>query len=179
MHHEGEVALPELLERVGVRDPILLGHSDGGSIALLHAAKSPGAVKALILEAPHVFVEGVTVKSIARLRESYANTNLREKLARHHANPDEMFRAWTEIWLDPAFRQWNIEDRLAAVQCPVLLIQGEDDEYGTRSQIDAISQHVPKSTSVMLANCGHSPHRDQPEAVLKTIVGFIDQLSQR
>jgi pimeloyl-ACP methyl ester carboxylesterase len=176
MHHEGEVVLPELLERVGTGNPILLGHSDGGSIALLYAAKCPKAITGLILEAPHVFVEEVTVKSIASLRESFASMNLNEKLARHHDHPHEMFRAWTEIWLDPAFRQWNIEDRLPAVQCPVLLIQGEDDEYGTRAQIDAISQRVPKSTSVMLANCGHSPHRDQPEAVLKAIAEFIEPL---
>ena len=129
MQHEGQIVLPQLLERMDVGDSLLLGHSDGGSIALLYAAARPNAVKALVLEAPHVFVEELTVKSIRSLRESYESLGLREKLARHHDHPDEMFRAWTGIWLDPAFRSWNIEDRLKAIRCPLLLMQGEDDHY--------------------------------------------------
>jgi pimeloyl-ACP methyl ester carboxylesterase len=176
MHHEGQVVLPELLRRMAVRTPVLLGHSDGGSIALLCAAARPDSVTALILEAPHVFVENLTVKSIRSLRDAYEGSGLREKLARHHDHPDETFRAWTGIWLDPAFRRWNIEDRLKAIRCPVLLIQGEDDHYGTRAQIDAITSRVANADALMLPDCGHSPHRDQTETVLAAITGFMSGL---
>ena len=177
MHHEGEVVLPELLQRFGVRSPVLLGHSDGGSIALLYAAARPDAVKALILEAPHVFVEDLTVKSIRSLRDAYEGAGLREKLARHHEHPDQMFRAWTGIWLDAAFHSWNIKDRLKAIRCPLLLIQGEDDRYGTRAQLDAISSGVATAEVRILPDCGHSPHRDQPETVLAAITGFVNRLN--
>jgi pimeloyl-ACP methyl ester carboxylesterase len=182
MHREAEVVLAEFLERMGVDRPILLGHSDGGSIALLYAAAAhPGAVKALILEAPHVFVEKLNVRSIAKLRESYDKaldkTSLRAKLSRHHNHSDEMFHAWTEIWLDPTHRKWNIEDRLDVIRCPLLLIQGKNDEYGTQAQIEAIHRRISQATTRILPDCGHSPHRDQPEATLKAICEFVSQLS--
>jgi pimeloyl-ACP methyl ester carboxylesterase len=183
MHHEAEVVLPEFLERMAAHQPILLGHSDGGSIALFYAAVHPGAVKALILEAPHVFVEELTVRSIAKLRDAYGEntsqgkTGLRAKLARHHDHPDEMFHTWTEIWLDPSFRNWNIEDRLEAVRCPLLLIQGQEDQYGTQAQIEAITGRISHATTQIMPDCGHSLHRDQPDATLKAICEFVSKLN--
>jgi len=176
MRHEAEKVLPKLLERIGISAPILLGHSDGGSIALLYAAGKPTAGKALILQAPHVFVEDLTVKSIRALHDAYGTSDLKEKMARHHSHPVELFRAWTDIWLDPAFRDWNIEDRLKNISCPLLLIQGEDDEYGTRAQVDAVARNVRGTETLLLPNCGHGPHRDQPDAVLAAIAEFVDKL---
>jgi pimeloyl-ACP methyl ester carboxylesterase len=176
MHHEGEAVLPSLLERIDAPVPVLLGHSDGGSISLLHAAARPKAVKGLILQAPHVFVEDLTVRSIQALHDAYGTSDLREKMARHHRHPEELFRAWTGIWLDPAFRRWNIEDRLKNIRCPALVIQGEDDEYGTREQVESIKRHVRGTQTLMLPNCGHAPHRDQPDAVLASITDFVGKL---
>jgi pimeloyl-ACP methyl ester carboxylesterase len=174
MHHEAKVVLPALLAALGIERPILLGHSDGGSICLIYAGGAPvNAPRALILEAPHVFVEDVTVRSIARIRDGYATTDLRAKLSRHHEHPDEMFDGWTKIWLDPAFRAWNIEDSLPGVQCPVLVIQGENDEYGTLEQVAAIRGGVTGAEARVLENCGHSPHRDQEKATLKAITDFV------
>jgi pimeloyl-ACP methyl ester carboxylesterase len=167
MHREAERVLPELLARAGVRRPILFGHSDGASIALIHSAARPGEVSGLVLEAPHVFVEPLTVASIAALGGAYETTDLRRRLARHHRDPDLMFRRWNRIWLDPAFRAWDIRDCLPRISAPVLMIQGEDDEYGTRAQLEAIGSAAAGRTEVlMLPACGHAPHRDQTEAVL-------------
>jgi pimeloyl-ACP methyl ester carboxylesterase len=180
MHHEATVALPELLRLLHIEKPVLLGHSDGGSIALIYAALASAQSdlaqpRALILEAPHVFVEDVTVESIAKVREVYASTDLRSKLARHHNHVDEMFREWMAIWLDPKFRDWNIEDMLPTVRCPVLVIQGTDDEYGSMAQVAAIRRGVAGAETLLLPECGHSPHRDQTESTLEAIVGFLDE----
>ena len=180
MHHEARVVLPDLLEALHIEQPVLLGHSDGGSIALIYAALAfaqPPAAQpcALILEAPHVFVEDLTVKSIAKLRDAYASTDLRMKLGRHHDHLDEMFVEWTKVWLDPKFRDWNIEDELPKVHCPVLIIQGTDDEYGTMAQVASIRRGVKNATTLLLPECGHSPHRDQPDATLEAIVGFLNE----
>ncbi len=177
MHHEATIALPALLERVGIQRPILLGHSDGGSICLVHAATFPASPRALILEAPHVFVEDRTVQSIAKIRAAYTTTDLPQKLARHHDHADETFFGWNDIWLDPAFRSWNIEDQLGAIRCPLLVIQGTEDEYGTLAQVDAIKRRVPQAETLVLANCGHSPHRDQPTATLQAISQFVEKLA--
>jgi pimeloyl-ACP methyl ester carboxylesterase len=173
MHHEATVVLPELLEALGIERPILLGHSDGGSICLIYAAMTSAAPRALILEAPHVFVEDLTVRSIARIREVYASTDLRVKLGRHHADVDEVFRGWSEIWLDPTFRDWNIEAELREVRCPVLVIQGIDDEYGTMAQVAAIRRQVAGMETLLLPECGHSPHRDRAEQTLEAVVEFL------
>ncbi|HEX2641885.1 MAG TPA: alpha/beta hydrolase, partial [Thermoanaerobaculia bacterium] len=135
-------------------------------------------VRGLILEAPHVFVEPVCVESIARLAAAYETTDLGQRLARHHgANTDPMFRAWADVWLRPEFLDWNIEEYLPAVAAPVLVIQGEDDEYGTLAQVEAIGSQVRgPAESLVLPDCGHSPHRDQPEAVLESAVRFIRTL---
>jgi pimeloyl-ACP methyl ester carboxylesterase len=174
MHDEAEL-LPEILHAAGVSDPVLVGHSDGASIAII-AAGSGLRTRALVLEAPHVFAEESGLESIARMRELYRTTDLREKLGRWHANVDAAFRGWNEAWLDPEFRRWNLEEFLPRIQAPILIIQGEDDEYGTARQIDAIRKgaggHVE---SLLLPDCGHSPHRDQPEEAIAAIGYFLER----
>ncbi len=173
MHHEGEVVLPQLLAELGVERPILFGHSDGASIALIYAGAHPGAARALVLEAPHVFVEDLTVRSIAAAKNAYATTDLPRKLARHHADPEAAFFGWNDVWLDARFRSWNIEDYAARVRCPVLMIQGDADEYGTSAQLDAIASVVPNAQTLMVPRAGHSPHRDAPELVIERVRSFV------
>jgi len=173
MHHEGEVVLPELLDKLGIRKPILLGHSDGGSISIIFTGKYPDAVRGLILEAPHVFVEDLSIASITQAKVAYETTDLASRLGRHHANVDATFWGWNDIWLDPDFRSWNIEEYVAAIRCPVLCIQGEADEYGTVAQVKAIEAAVPGTEVVMLAECKHSPHRDQAEKTLESMAEFV------
>ncbi len=177
MHQEALVALPELRENLCVADPILIGHSDGASIALIHAGAGQWPVRGLALMAAHVFVEDESITGIEAAKAAYQTTDLPQKLARHHADGDKTFFGWNDIWLDPAFRAWNIENVLPAIQCPTLVLQGEDDEYGTMDQVTAIRDQVvgPVETR-MLADCGHSPHRDQPDLTLDAIVGFIKNL---
>lgn len=177
MHDEGSVALPGLLDSLGMEKPVLVGHSDGASIALLHAGLSGREVSGLVLLAPHVFVEQISVTSIAKIGELFDRTDMAEKLARHHRDPVRTFRGWNDIWLHPAFRDWNIEDCLPAIDCPVLVIQGEDDEYGSGEQVQAIERSVSgPCTTLMLPNCGHSPHRDQRETVLRAVSDFVGRL---
>jgi pimeloyl-ACP methyl ester carboxylesterase len=179
MHDEALRVLPELVEAHDIHNPILIGHSDGGSIALIYAGSVPSGStrtpRALVLLAPHVFVEDCSIESIRIMRERYATTDLRERLATHHGRDvDATFHGWNDVWLAPAFRNWNIEEYLAAITCPVLVIQGEDDEYGTRRQVDAIAAQVRGPVEVdLLPRCGHAPHRDQRELVLNRIAGFI------
>jgi len=173
MHREADVVLPALLAAANIERPILLGHSDGASIALLFAAAFPGRARALILEAPHVFVEDLSVTSIAAAKIAFETTDLPRKLARHHANVESAFRGWNDIWLDPRFRAWNFEDELEKITEPILLLQGEDDEYGTQAQLRAIEARVRDVTTVLLERCGHSPHRDRTDAVLDAIAAFV------
>jgi pimeloyl-ACP methyl ester carboxylesterase len=176
MHVEALEALPELLEKLGIEDPVLIGHSDGGSIALLYAAVRDG-VRGLVLMAPHVFVEDISVKSIAAAKRAFENTDLPQKLGRHHADAATTFRGWNDIWLHPDFRGWNIEEYLPRVHCPVLAIQGFDDEYGTMAQLEAIAKQTGGPVELLrLADCRHSPHRDQPGVVLEAMARFIDRL---
>ena len=177
MHHEGEVVLPELLEKLGIVRPILLGHSDGGSIALIFASKYPERARALILEAPHVFVEEFGLASIRAAKVAFETTDFRVRLGRYHAHVDETFWAWNDIWLDPEFPLWNIEAYLDSIRCPVLCIQGEEDEYGTRAQVDTVVAKVPGAVLVMLPKCGHSPHRDQREATLAKMTEFVAKIN--
>jgi pimeloyl-ACP methyl ester carboxylesterase len=176
MHHEAKVVLPELLRQFEIERPILLGHSDGASIALIYAGTWPAQVRALILEAPHVFVEDLGIRSIAAIRKLYEASDLRQRLARYHDHADETFRGWNDIWLDPQFRDWNIEEYLAAISCPTLVIQGEDDEYGTLAQVQTIQRRMPSTQTLILPRCGHSPHRDQPSLTLDAISRFVATL---
>ena len=176
MHHEAKVVLPELLRHFAIEQTIVLGHSDGASIALIYAGTWPARLRALILEAPHVFVEDLSIRSIAAIRTLYESTGLPQKLARYHDHVNETFRGWNDIWLDPNFRSWNIEEYLAPITCPVLVIQGENDEYGTLAQVEAIQRRIPATQTQILTDCGHSPHRDQPAATLAAISKFVSQL---
>jgi pimeloyl-ACP methyl ester carboxylesterase len=176
LHREGEVVLPALLAALGIDRPVLLGHSDGASIALIYAGAVPDGPGALILEAPHVFVEELTVTSIARVKTAFETTDLGRKLGRFHADAATMFWGWNDIWLDPRFRAWNIEGYLQAIRCPTLAIQGEDDEYGTAEQLAAIHRQISHAEIMLLPHCGHSPHRDQAEATLEHMAAFIAAL---
>jgi pimeloyl-ACP methyl ester carboxylesterase len=176
MHRQAHDVLPALFAQLGiVEPPWLFGHSDGGSIALLYAAEFPERVAGVIAVAPHIFVEDLSVASIADARTAYETTDLRARLARYHDDPDSAFRGWNDVWLDPAFRGWTIEDRLAGIRCPLLAVQGEDDEYGTLAQVEGIARRVPQARVVKLAACGHSPQRDQPAALTGVVVAFLRQ----
>jgi pimeloyl-ACP methyl ester carboxylesterase len=173
MHREAHEVLPALLAALGIERPWLFGHSDGGSIALLHAARFPDSVCGVVVAAPHIFVEDVSVSSIRQAREAYLSQGLKPRLARYHADVDSAFWGWNDIWLDDAFRAWNIEAELATIRCPLLALQGEDDEYGTLEQIYGIARHVPQTRLLVLPQCGHSPHRDQPETLIAEAGRFI------
>ena len=176
MHREAREVLPELLDKLGILDPLLVGHSDGASIALIYAADHP--VKALIVEAPHVFVEDGNLQSIAAAREAFESTDLPKRLARHHADAMKTFYGWNDVWLHPDFKAWNIEDCLPRIACPLLAIQGLDDEYGTLQQLAAIERQVRvRVTLVKLEACGHSPHRDQPSRVLSAMTDFVRRVT--
>jgi pimeloyl-ACP methyl ester carboxylesterase len=172
MHREGEVVLPALLAALDIPRAILFGHSDGASIALICAGTHPDLAVALILEAPHVFVEDLSVNSIAAARDAWTTTDLRAKLARYHDDVDGAFRGWNDAWLDPRFRDWNIEAYADGVRCPVLVVQGEADEYGTIAQVDTIAARIANAAVLLVPSAGHSPHRDAAPAVLDRIVAF-------
>lgn len=177
MHRQAHQVLPALLRALGVaaqrQRPWLFGHSDGGSIALLHAAAFPDAVRGAIVLAPHILVEDVSVRSIQQAREAYLATDLRQRLGRYHDDVESAFWGWNDIWLAPAFRDWAIADEIAAIRCPLLAIQGQDDEYGTLEQIRGIARRVPQTQLLELPRCGHSPHKDQPEAVIEAVKAFV------
>ena len=176
MHDEALVALPEFLDRLAVKRPILVGHSDGGSIALIHAGSGVRPVAGVVTLAAHVLVEDLSVASIAAAKTAYETKDLRAKLARYHADVDSAFLGWNRIWLAPQFRAWTIEEYLPRIACPVLAIQGEDDEYGTMEQLRRIRAQVADAELLALQDCRHSTHRDQPEAVIEAIVRFVDRI---
>jgi pimeloyl-ACP methyl ester carboxylesterase len=174
-HEEALEVLPELLPQLDAADPILVGHSDGGSIALIHAAYHP--VTGLALIAPHVFVEDVTVEEIRRTQRQYESGGLRERMARHHDDPDAAFRGWCDVWLDAAFREWNIEADARGLTAPALLIQGADDPYGSLAQIDRIKAAVRGPVErVVVEGAGHSPHLEAPKPVLAAVSAFAARL---
>jgi pimeloyl-ACP methyl ester carboxylesterase len=170
--------LRQVLAACGVSRAILFGHSDGGSIALLAAAESPELVAGVITEGAHVFVEELTLAGIRAAREQYRRTNLPEKLARYHgAKTEAVFRAWADTWLAPSFRSWNIEAALPGIQCPVLVLQGQADEYGTAAQVEAIARQVSGlATAVLLAGAAHSPHKEAPDETLRLAADFARRL---
>jgi len=171
--HDEAMTLTEILAAQKIRDAVLVGHSDGASIAIM-AAAAP-SVRALVLEAPHVFCEDVSVKSIAAAADAFTRGDLRARLLRHHGdNVDGAFWGWNRAWLDPGFRAWNIEEYLPRVRVPTLVVQGEDDEYGTLAQLDAIERGAgARVERVVLSACGHAPHRDRPAETLAAIADFL------
>jgi pimeloyl-ACP methyl ester carboxylesterase len=178
MHDEAFIVLPELLSQLGIEKPILIGHSDGGSIALIYAGTHQN-VRSLILLAPHVFVEDLSVASIAKAKTLFESTDLPQKLGRHHRDAVRTFWGWNNIWLHSDFRRWNIEEYLPRITCPALVIQGLEDQYGTMAQVEAIRKQSGGPVEIMaLADCRHSPQRDQSEAVLSAITAFVENVTR-
>jgi len=173
LHRQAREVLPALLRALGIENPWLFGHSDGGSIALLYAAAFPHALQGAIVLAPHIFVEEVSVTSIAQAREAYRTTDLRSRLARYHDDADSAFWGWNDIWLSPGFRDWSIAGEIASIRCSLLAVQGRDDEYGTLEQIRGIARRVPQAQLLELPQCGHSPHKDQPARVIAAVTAFL------
>lgn len=175
VHDEALKSLPEVLKNSGVEDAILIGHSDGGSIALIFAAEYPELARGLITEAAHVFVEEMTLEGIREAVKIYQTTDLKEKLSRYHdSNTETIFQAWCETWLAPEFKHWNIEDCLPRVTCPVLAIQGEDDQYGTEAQVESIASGVAGPAKLLLIpDCAHVPHKEATGRVIKEMTEFI------
>ena len=177
MHDEARIVLPELLQQLKLERPVLIGHSDGGSIALVYAGSTFAPLSGLILMAPHVFVEDITITSIAAAKVAYETTDLATRLGRYHDDVDHSFWRWIDIWLLPAFRDWNIEEFVPKVTCPILVIQGRDDEYGTPAQLDSIKRRATAPVEIaLLPDCRHSPHRDQPAQTLALITDFVAKL---
>jgi pimeloyl-ACP methyl ester carboxylesterase len=176
MHRQAHEVLPTLFDALDLTDkPWLFGHSDGGSIALLYAAKFTDRLAGAIVVAPHIVVEALGVESIAAARTAYLETDLRQRLARYHDDPDSAFWGWNNIWLHPLFRQWSIEREIETITCPLLAVQGTGDEYGTLAQIRGIRDRLPKTRLLELPDCGHSPHRDQPDRVIAASVAFMQK----
>lgn len=171
MHQEAWVVLPALLTKLGIGQPVLVGHSDGGTIALLHASRHP--VSACVVMAPHVIVEDISIAAIEQARIAYETGGLRERLARYHADVEGAFWQWNDVWLSAGFRGFDIREDCRRIQAPVLAIQGEDDPYGTLRQIDDIQPDNSIIKREKLINCGHSPHKDQPRIVLDRISAFL------
>ena len=177
MHRQAYSVLPSLLQALEVDTeacpPWVFGHSDGGSIALLYAARFPGQVAGLIVLSPHIMVEDISVESIELARKAYLESDLKLKLAKYHTDPDSAFWGWNNIWLQPEFRDWSIEDEIATIRCPLLAVQGIDDEYGTLLQVHGIARRGAQTEVVELADCGHSPHRDQAQELIRIATGFV------
>ena len=178
VHGEALDSLPEVLDHSHVDDAILIGHSDGGSIALIFAAEYPEVTRGIITEAAHVFVEETTLQGIREALVIYNTTDLKQKLTRYHGdNTEKIFRAWSDTWLQPDFRSWDIQDCLPKIKCPLLVIQGEDDQYGTAAQVEAITSQVTgKSKPLLIPNCGHIPHKEARDRVVREMTEFILEL---
>lgn len=173
MHEEATEVLPAVLGAVGAHDPVLVGHSDGASIALIYAAEHPA--RAVVAIAPHVFVEEMCLEEIRAAREAYRQSGLRERMATHHRDPDAAFHGWNDVWLDPEFRAWDITDSVARIECPLLLIQGERDQYGTMAHLDTIERLARGQVQRVHLDCHHAPHLECPEETLGAVAGFVAQ----
>ena len=177
MHEEASEWLPALLRALNVHRPLLVGHSDGASIALIHGALPTTDISGIVAIAPHVFVEAFGLVSIRRAKSAYEANDLKTRLARYHDDVDSAFWGWNRAWLDPAFRAWTIEALLPSIRVPVVAIQGRDDEYGTLEQIERIRLALPSTEALILDQCGHSPHRDQPAAVIQATRAFLSRIN--
>jgi len=177
MHREAEESLPALLAALNIERPVLIGHSDGGSIALIFAGTFPGVPLGIAVLAPHEFVEEITLAGIRNARSAWENTDWPTKLGRYHLDAPRVFREWNDTWLSAPFRDWNIEPYLPKIRCPVLAIQGEDDEYATMRQIEVIAEQVPGTQLLKLPDCGHTPQRDQEAAVLAALSALVNRAS--
>jgi pimeloyl-ACP methyl ester carboxylesterase len=173
MHHEADIILPELLGALGIERPVLIGHSDGASIALLFAGAG-NDVAALVCIAPHVFVEPESVAGIEAARAQFDTTDMATRMARYHDDPVATFRGWNDVWASAPFRAWNIQDRLSGIGSPTLLIQGTKDQYGTMAQVEAIAAGISGPSEVVVVDgAGHAPHIDQRDAVVAAIARFL------
>jgi pimeloyl-ACP methyl ester carboxylesterase len=177
MHEEAATVVPALRGALGLQRPVLIGHSDGASIALLHAAAAE--VGGLVVIAPHVFVEEVGLREIERARHRYLHDDLRTRMARHHRDPDAAFWNWNDVWLDPAFREWDLRAELPAISCPVLGIQGTADRYGTTAHVEAIRDRASGPVELLLLDGGHAPHLDHPAAVESALTAFLADRDRR
>jgi pimeloyl-ACP methyl ester carboxylesterase len=176
MHRQAFDILPALLSQLNIDQPWLFGHSDGGSISLLFASHYSERCAGLIVVAPHIMVEDISITSILLARDAYLHQGLRERLARYHDDVDSAFFGWNDVWLSPAFRHWSIQADLKNIRCPLLAVQGEDDEYGTMEQVYGIQRILPHAVVIPVADCGHSPHRDQPQLLTEAVVQFVSAL---
>ena len=174
MHEEALEVLPELLTQLGIDQPLLVGHSDGASIALIYAAHHP--VTAVVAIAPHVFVEGMCLAEIRQTKQTFETTDLRDRMERHHRDPDAAFYGWNDVWLHPEFPRWNIEDDLPAIRAPLLLIQGTKDQYGTMAQLDSIKQRAQGPVTRVHLECQHSPATELPDQTAAAIADFTSAL---
>jgi pimeloyl-ACP methyl ester carboxylesterase len=173
MHDEALRSLPDLFQNLNIKNPVLIGHSDGASIALIHAGGG-FAVKAVVAMAPHVFIEPLCLKSIDKAAENFEKGELAKGLGKYHRDARKTFYGWADVWLAPNFTSWDIrDDYLPRIGCPVLAIQGEDDEYGTMAQLEDMKRRVKRCELLKLPDCGHTPFKDQPEKVLSAIESFI------
>lgn len=173
---DGEAArvVPALAAALGLHRPVLVGHSDGASIALLHAAAHD--VRGLVVLAPHTFVEECGQREIEKARHAYTDGDLRDRMARHHRDPDAVFRNWNDVWLHPDFRAWDIGPRLAGITCPVLAVQGTADPYGTVAHVEAVRDGAAGPVELVLLDCGHSPHLELPVRTDAAVTSFVRRL---
>jgi pimeloyl-ACP methyl ester carboxylesterase len=174
MHEEALEVLPELVAKLGIHEPLLVGHSDGASIALIYAAQHP--VTAVVAIAPHVFVEDMCLAEIRQTKQTFETTDLRERMGRHHRDPDAAFYGWNDVWLHPEFPQWNIEGELEQIGAPLLLIQGTKDQYGTMAQLDSIEQRANGPVTRVHLDCQHSPPTELPDETVEAIAAFTSAL---
>ena len=180
MHREARETLPRLCSMLGVSDPVLVGHSDGASIALIHAAEQSSTVRGVAVIAQHIMVEPISIQAIERARQRFKFFHLREKLVHYHDDPASAFQGWNDIWLHPDFLKWDIRELLPNIRCPILAIQGENDPYGTMAQIDQIKTLTKSKVGVLkLDDCGHSPHREKSKETIDALKAFVEELYKR
>jgi pimeloyl-ACP methyl ester carboxylesterase len=171
MHAEATTGVPALREALGLDRPVLVGHSDGSSIALMHAARYP--VSGVVALAPHVFVEELTLRGVTAAVDDFTDGDLRERLARHHRDPDAAFHAWSDVWQSDAFRGWDVRQELPAITCPILAVQGTADAFGSTAHVEAVCDKAQGPVELLLLDCDHYPHIEQPDEVLAAITQFL------